>query len=128
MKTIILDTNFLLIPYQFKINIMAALDKLVESAHELAVGEPVLAELKRLSKGRKKESIAARVALEIIERNKLRIIESNIRAADDWIVEYCKANPRTIVCTNDIGIRTRLKAETHSRIIVMRTRTKIFWA
>ncbi len=128
-KTVVLDTNFLLIPHQFKINVMAELDKLVDTAHELVVGEPIVAEVRGLASGRGKAGIAARVALEAIRRNKIKVIPSPLTDGDEWIVEYCKAHPKTIVCTNDLELRRRLKAEgTGTRIIVMRTRTKIFWA
>jgi rRNA-processing protein FCF1 len=129
MKTVILDTNFLLIPHQFRINILAELEKLVESAHEFVIGEPVMAELRGLAKSRGKKGIAARVALAGIEKHGMRIIPSPIPRADDWVAEYCKENPGVIVCTNDIELRRRLKGlGNRTRLIVMRTRTKIFWA
>lgn len=130
MKTVILDTNFLLIPHQFRIDIIRELDKLLESAHEFVIGEPVMAELNGLARTRRKEGIAARVALQGIGKKGMRIIASPVPRADDWIVEYCTGHPGTIVCTNDIELRRRLKAlkDTGTRIIVMRTRTKIFWA
>ncbi len=124
---VILDTNFLLIPHQFRINIIAELEKLIESAHELVVGEPVRTELEGLAKGRTKEGVAAKVALEALRRGKLKEISSGEKDADRWILDYCTRNPGTIVCTNDIELRKKLKG-TGTRIITMRTRTRIFWA
>lgn len=129
MKTVILDTNFLFIPHQFKINIIVELEKLLESAHELVISTAILNELKEIAKGRGKDSVAARVALEGIKKQNIRVIETTEKDADSWIVEYCTKNHGTIVCTNDIILRKKLKkANVGARLIVMRTRTKIFWA
>ncbi|MFA5076949.1 MAG: PIN domain-containing protein [Candidatus Micrarchaeia archaeon] len=127
MRTVILDTNFLLIPHQFRINIMEELERLIEGPHELAVSDAIVHELKGLARGRGKEGVAARVALEGIARKKIKTIKSAETNADRWIAEYCAENPGTIVCTNDIALRRELKAA-GARIIVMRTRTRIFWA
>ncbi len=128
MKTVILDTNFLLIPHQFRINILEELERLLEEAHELAVSSPIIGELKGIAKDRGKAGIGARIALEAIKRNKIRIIEAKERDADLWILDYCAGHPGTIVCTNDANLRKLLKGKTDARLIVMRTRTKIFWA
>lgn len=127
MKPIILDTNFLLIPHQFKINIIAEIERLIEGAHKLIVSEPIIAELEGLGKERGKEGVAARVALEIIQKNKIQIIKSKEKNADKWIIDYCSKHS-AIVCTNDFELRKELKKKTDAQIIVMRTRTRIFWA
>ncbi len=128
MKTVILDTNFLLIPHQFRINIIAELEKLLEEAHELVVSTAIIGELSGVGRGRGKDAVAARVALEAIRKNKIRTLETEETDADRWILDYCAGHPGTIVCTNDIELRKALKKETNARVIVMRTRTRIFWA
>lgn len=129
MKTVILDTNFLLIPHQFKIDIFARLERLLEEHHQFVISSAIMGELKGLAHSRGKDGVAARVALLGVEKykDKIKLIETEERDADKWITEYCMANPKTIVCTNDIGLRVKLKAM-RIRIIVMRTRTSIFWA
>lgn len=126
MKTVILDTNFLLIPHQFRIDVLREIDKLLEEAHRIVVSEPIMAELRGLAAQRGKGGVAARVALEGIKKKGIEVMPSEIRNGDEWIVDYAGKNPGTIVCTNDIELRRRLR-KSGARVIVMRTRTKIFW-
>lgn len=127
MKTVILDTNFLLISHQFRINVMAAMEKLLHQPHEFVICRAIENELKGIAKGRGRAGIAARVALKMAEKNKFRVLPGEAGSADEWIVNYCAANPGTIVCTNDIILRRALRG-TKARIVVMRSRTKVFWA
>lgn len=127
MKTVILDTNFLLIPYQFKINVIAAVEKLLEEAHEIVVSTAIVKELEGIAKSRGKDGIAARLALEIVKKSGIHTIKTDEHDADEWIMGYCAKHPGTIVCTNDINLRKELK-QVGARVVVMRTRTRIFWA
>lgn len=127
MKTVILDTNFLLIPHQFKINILAELERLLQEPHEIVVCTSIIEELRKIAEGRGKDGVAARVALEGIAQKKIKVLGSKGINADDWIIQYCEKQVRTIVCTNDVKLRKELK-KIGARIITMRTRTKIFWA
>ncbi len=126
MKTVILDTNFLLIPHQYKIDILAKLEHLFEESYELVVSSAIIGELNGLIKSRRKDGIAARVALIGIKKKNIRIIETNETNTDKWIIDYCTAHPDIIVCTNDIELKRILK-KMRTRIITMRTRTSIFW-
>ncbi|MDD5337562.1 MAG: hypothetical protein PHS02_03710 [Candidatus ainarchaeum sp.] len=126
MRTVILDTNFLLIPHQFRIDIVGELEKLIEGPHQLAVSDAIIGELRGLAKSHGKEGAAARVALEGIRKGAIKIMEGREQDADRWIVDYCSKNPGTVVCTNDVALRRELK-KFHVRIVVMRTRTRIFW-
>ncbi len=117
---VILDTNFLLIPYQYKINIIKEIERLINEPYELVVPERVIWELKRMLKTKKRSKFAARLALEMIEKNKIKIIPSE-GYVDDFIVNFCKRN-RCVVCTNDYNLKKRLKG---IRIISMRSRASI---
>jgi rRNA-processing protein FCF1 len=106
-RIVILDTNFLLVPFQFKINILKELDYMIESSHKFVISSVTIDELKKMGAKKGKDAISARLALKIIENNPIDIIK-NDRKVDDWIVEYSKEN-RAIVCTNDAPLRKRLK-------------------
>lgn len=125
-RTIILDSNFLLIPFQFKINIFEEIERLLEGPHEIIVTSGVLKELKRLSKGKKRGSFAARVALKIIENNKekIKLVKGNEKITDNEIIEIAARCEEPVVCTNDIILRRRLKKQ-GIRCIVLKGKTKI---
>ncbi|MEW6528745.1 MAG: PIN domain-containing protein [Candidatus Micrarchaeota archaeon] len=126
MKTILLDTNFLLIPHQFKIDIIARLEHILEEPHEIIISSAIMNELNELATRSGKDAIAARVALRGVKKKNIKIIETNETNVDRWIVDYCTAHPNTIVCTNDIKLKKMLK-KMCVRIIAMRTKTNIFW-
>jgi rRNA-processing protein FCF1 len=106
-RMVILDTNFLLVPYQFKINILKELDYMIEGPHFFVISSVTIDELKKLGARLGKDAVSARLALKIIENNPIKIVK-NDRKVDDWIVEYAGLN-RAIVCTNDSPLRRRLK-------------------
>ena len=107
-RIVILDTNFLLVPYQFKINIMKDLDYLIDKQHRFVISSGTIDELKKIGKSKSKDGIAARLALKILENNDIEIIKNEM-GVDDWIVEYAKETG-AIVCTNDSALRKRLRA------------------
>ncbi len=94
---VIIDTNFLLLPAQFKIDIYSEIKKIVPGKTELIILEGVLKELNKIikkEKGRKKQE--ARLSKEIL-RKKIKEKEVRVLArkgkqglVDDQIVEMVK--------------------------------------
>ena len=123
-RPIILDTNFLLVPFKFKINIIAEIDYLVDRSHSYIVCSQTIEELKKISKAKSKDGIAARLALKMVSANEkiIEVVENN-EFVDDWIVNYAKEN-RAIACTNDSGLRARLK-KLKIKTITLKSRTKL---
>ena len=50
MKRVVLDTNFLTIPYQFNVDIIEEIHRLIDEKHEILTTEGVVKELENLSK------------------------------------------------------------------------------
>ncbi len=123
-RPVVLDTNFLLVPFQFRIDILKELDFLVDVSHHYVVSSRTVRELEAIGKAVGKNGMAARLALKMLEANrgKIKIIESPMEV-DDWIVEYSKAE-RAIVCTNDSFLRKRLK-EAGVKVAAMKSKTKV---
>ena len=107
MKKIILDTNFLTIPYQFNIDIFEEIDRVIAGDYELTTLDCVVEELKKLEKSRGKEATAAKVALTLIKEKNVKIINTGEKNVDIKI--YRMADKNTIVATNDRNLRQRLK-------------------
>jgi rRNA-processing protein FCF1 len=123
-RLVVLDTNILLVPFQFKINILDELDYLVDVSHRFVVSSRTVEELKHIGKLVGKDGMAARLAIKMLDANKERIdiVKSDIEV-DDWIVDYSKEN-RAIVVTNDSALRRRLKAA-KVKVAAMKSKSKV---
>ena len=119
-----IDTNFLLIPYQFKVDIFGELQYLIEEPFQIVVSSKVVGELKALSKRVGKAGAGARVALKLLDVRK-QIVKSVSSGSpvDDWVLEYSITN-HSMVATNDLALKDRLK-KAHVKVIGLRGRTKI---
>ncbi|MEW6721947.1 MAG: PIN domain-containing protein [Candidatus Micrarchaeota archaeon] len=123
-RPVVLDTNFLLVPFQFKIDILRELDYLIDYSHRYVISSRTMSELKKLAARIGKDGMAARLAVKLVEANsgKIDIVESG-EHVDDWIAEYAAGN-RAIVCTNDSGLRRRLRA-LDIKVVSMKSKSRL---
>ncbi|MDD5503392.1 MAG: twitching motility protein PilT [Candidatus Thermoplasmatota archaeon] len=108
-KTVVLlDSNFLMMPFQFGINLDIELERIF-GVYDAIVPTSVMRELEGLAKEGGKDGAAARGALRFAARYKK--IETPEWEADDALVRLALENKsaRWIVATNDGGLRSRLK-------------------
>jgi rRNA-processing protein FCF1 len=107
---VILDSNALFVPFQFKIDIFDCLEQLLERNLELILLSPIKRELEALAKkGSPKMRKNASYALNIAE--KCRYVEVNAPASmltDDVIVKIAE-EWKTPVFTNDRQLKKRLR-------------------
>ena len=101
---VVLDTNALLSIEELKMDILEELRGM--GYKEFIVPSPVLLEIKKISGGRSRASIAARIALKFIER--LRVVETGIKNADESVIDVARSE-NAVIFTNDK--RLRAKAE-----------------
>jgi uncharacterized protein len=119
-KKIIIDTNFLLIPGQFKVDIFTEISRIMTEPYELCVVEKSMEELTRLTTfGKQADIFAAKLGLVLaIQKNLKRLpCSKGDKTADDSIASY--ADKDTVVATQDKGLRERAK-ERGARIIGLR--------
>jgi len=123
-RAIVIDTNFLLLPFKFKIDILRELDYLVDVSHHFVISSMTLSELGKIGKRIGKDGMAARLALKMVEANKARIeVIQSTRYVDAWIANYAQVN-RAIVCTNDSELRRKLRA-LDIKVVAMKSRSKL---
>lgn len=123
-RPVVLDTNFLLIPFRFKIDILRELDYLIEKNHRYVIPSSSLAELRKISESIGRNGMAARLALKLVEANKAVIdVVKSKGHVDDWIVDYARRNA-AIVCTNDSMLRKRLRA-LDIKVVTMKSKSKL---
>jgi rRNA-processing protein FCF1 len=124
-RDVVLDTNFLLIPFRFRINIIRELDYLIEASHRYVISSRTLAELEKLGKAAGKAGMAARLALKMVGASGMTVVKSGMHV-DDWIVEYSVAN-RAIACTNDRGLRKRLR-DMDIKVVTLKSKSRLGFA
>ena len=110
---IILDTNFLIYCAKEKMDYIEELSNILNENYEIVVPEQVVEELKKL-KGDKmkkvsgKDKKAADLALQILEKNKIRKVKAEGHSVDEAIVNLSKENKKNIVCTLYREVRWKL--------------------
>ncbi len=115
MKKIILDTNFLMLPFQFKVDLFKEIDRIIDEKYEIFIVDKTKEELEKLIKGGKeKERKAAKLALQLIKKFNIKIINTQGNNVDDIIIQL--KDKDTIVATMDIELRKRLGGD----VIVLR--------
>jgi len=107
MKKIILDTNFFMIPHQFKIDIFEEIDRIMEEEYELITLDKIVEELEKLAKEKTEHAVAARIGLEMIKKRNIKVISTEDKNVDNTIFKIADKN--TIVATNDRVLRKKLK-------------------
>jgi rRNA-processing protein FCF1 len=119
-KKVILDTNFLLIPGQFKVDIFTEIGRIMQEQYVLYIIDKSLKELNNIViTGKQNDRFAAKLALALAIQKNLKTLHSfgSKKSVDDIIVS--KADKDTIVATQDKALRERLK-EKGAKIIGLR--------
>ncbi len=119
---IIIDTNFLLIPVVFKVDIFAEIERICNFPYELCVVEKTVEELAKIvCKGKKKDAIAARIGdLLIKEKHVAMLPMVGSHTVDDALVKYGKQG--AIIATQDKDLKRNLKS-LGVRCIVLRQKS-----
>jgi rRNA-processing protein FCF1 len=110
--TIIFDTNFLMIPIRFGVDVYSELERLLEGKFQPVVPTAVIDEINRLSM-EAKPGLARELnfALEMAKKMEL-IADPKIsnESVDDYILRIAK-DGRYLVATTDSNLRRRLRRE-----------------
>jgi len=107
---VILDTNFLMVPAQFRVDISGGLEALLNQKTEPIVLSSTYRELQRIASSRLKEGKAAKMMLQLM--NKFRVVKAEPypnETGDDVIVRFAKKF-NCPVATNDKELRKRLRS------------------
>jgi len=110
MLRVILDSNALFVPLQFKIDIFSDLERLLNRNFELILLSPVKRELEALAeKGSPKMRKNASYALKLAERCKYVEVDDLASALTDDIIVRIAKEWNSPVFTNDKQLRKRLR-------------------
>lgn len=100
-QKILLDTNFLMLPAQHKLDIYMEL-----KSHSLLTLKQCITELERLAKGKSKRAVYARIALQLARKN-AEIVNAK-GSTDSAVIGYALQNA-CAVATNDRNLIKSLK-------------------
>jgi rRNA-processing protein FCF1 len=120
---ILLDTNFLLIPAQFNIDIFAEIHRIIDGKYTIYVLDRSIDELKKLSTSPKqslKNRRAAKLGLQLIKAKKVKILKQKGGSVDDILA---KIKGYTIA-TQDTALKRRIK----NKKIVLRAKKKLVFS
>ncbi len=112
MKTIILDTNFLMMPASLGVDIFSEIDRICDFSYELCVVDKTLSELENIREEQPgKHKMAAKLGLRLIKAKALKIITTPQDKSVDQLIINMVNSRDYIVATNDGGLKRRLKAK-----------------
>ncbi|MBI2650978.1 hypothetical protein HYX01_00730 [Candidatus Woesearchaeota archaeon] len=119
MEKILLDTNFLLLPYQFKVDIFTQIDRIMLD-YKLFVLDKTIDELKSIllqQKGKDKD--AAKIALKLVSLKNIGILKTDSNKKTDEIIAEVSFKEGFVVATQDKELRQRLR-EKNIPVIILR--------
>jgi len=118
---VLLDTNALLMPAQFGIDLYDGLIALLGDFESITL-EEVVGELSGLARGHGRDAAAARVGLELARRSRIVPSGSSAESVDDRLIEYARREG-CIVVTNDRRLRNDLLREGIGVVSMRKERT-----
>ncbi len=120
MKHIILDTNFLMIPMQFKVDIFTEIERIMKEPYELCIVDKTIDELNKLKKTESgKDKLAASVALKLIEVKKIKHLKTEKNLNTDNLITELAKSPDFIVGTQDKALK-RILEQNNVQLLVLR--------
>lgn len=107
---VLADSNFLLIPFQFNVDIFEGLEEVFDCKVELLVLPQVLSEVRRIACGRGEDARRAKLALNLIlPRCRLLELDDVKDLPADEALFRAALKLRIPVATNDRRLRRRLR-------------------
>ena len=106
-KEVVIDTNFFMVPFQFNVDIITELEKLLPS-YKLTTPSFVINELKGLKNNNKgKIRLNANLALKLANSSKVEI--KDISLLENETVDDALLRVSEVLATNDIELKNRAK-------------------
>lgn len=108
---VILDSNFLLLPFQFGIDLFEAIKDLLDRNVEFIVLPQIVEEVKRIADGMGDDSRGARLALKLIEEKCIILDLDEVRGLNtDESILRAAIKLKAVVATNDRELRRKLRS------------------
>lgn len=120
-KKILLDTNFLMIPFQHNVDIFSELDRILAFDYSLYTLDRCVEELEKLSAGKSKLASSAKMALSLIEKKSINIIKTEQRKHTDHLIAEQEGY---IIATRDMDLIRDLRKKPF-KVITLRQKSHL---
>ena len=117
INPIIFDTNFLFITFEFKVDVISELRRLVGSKFSLYIYEGVIEELKSIERKKDKNKRFLPLIVKMLRLYNFKIIKSDIKYIDEQILS--NLNKKVLIATNDKELRELIHAQQY-RVLFLR--------
>lgn len=122
---IILDSNALFVPLQFKIDIFEELKTLLNRSFEPVLLQPIKAEIEKIAvEGTPKMRKAAAYALKLAEKCTLVKFSDELKSSPDDVIVKVAGEWKCPVFTNDRRLRRRLR-DINVPVIYVRQKSRL---
>ena len=124
MQNIVIDTNFIVTAYKFKMDVFEELRAKLDFKYQLYIVDKTIDELEKLiNKASLTDRIGAKIAIQLLKQKNVRILKTaKDRSVDELLLAL---DPRMfIIATQDIALKRKLK-EKKFRIITIRQKKQI---
>lgn len=118
---IIFDTNFLFVPFEFKVDVIGEILRLVSSNFNLFIYEGTISELEAIEKKKDKNKKFLPLIITMLKNYNFKIIKSQISYIDEQILS--NLNKNVLIATNDKQLRLKIQKE---RFKVLYLRQKMY--
>ncbi|HUO42978.1 MAG TPA: PIN domain-containing protein [Methylomirabilota bacterium] len=121
---VILDSNFLMAPFQFHVDVFEELEYLLQKKIDFIVPSAVKLELTTISSRGGEGAAEASLALQLASR--CRVVDVNLQpneTVDDAILKAAQ-KLTAVVATNDIELRKRLR-DINVPVVYLRDKSKL---
>ncbi len=105
VKGVVLDTNMLLVPYQFGVDIFEEIGRILPGVKIFTIPQ-VIKELKKLESGSLHEKLGARLAKRLLEKVEILDVDPSV-PTDRILAELAKKG--YIIATNDRELRRKIR-------------------
>jgi len=112
MRKIIVDTNFLMMPFEYGVDLPSELMRIVHGPITLVVSQGTMGELSTLAGRTGRRAAAARFVLQNLPLIKAKFpieVAPSTGSVDKWIIKFAGNNEVT-AATNDVPLRKKLLA------------------
>lgn len=121
MVHIILDTNFLLIPAQFGVDIFAEIGRVCD-AYTLWIIDRTAEELQAIAQQKGGDGAAAKVALALLSSHAIQQLPAEGKGVDAAILEHAKRG--WVVATQDSALRAQLQRR-NVKLLIMKGKSHL---
>jgi len=119
-KPIILDTNFLFITFEFRIDLISEIKRVIGSDFTLYIYEGTISELKAIEKRKDKNKKFLPLIMTMLHKYNIKMIKSKKTYIDDQILE--NLDNKVIIATNDKELKLQIQKK-RFKVLYMRQKS-----